>query len=72
LEPPLSQLLLHIGIIACAPFAQSTNCLTLKSAYENSEISKNLNVNWNNRTGAIHNPILLNAAQPGTQIAPLL
>jgi hypothetical protein len=43
--------------------------VTLKSAYENSEISKNMNIVWNNRTGINHNPFLFNASQHGTSIA---
>jgi hypothetical protein len=55
--------------MACATFVTSTNRVTLKSAYENSEISKNLNIGWNNRTGINHNPFLFNASQHGTSIA---
>jgi hypothetical protein len=55
--------------MACATFVPSTNSLTLKSAYENSEISKNLNIDWDNRAGIAHNPFLFNAALHGTSIA---
>jgi hypothetical protein len=53
------------------PLSPSANCVMLRSTYENSEISKNLNSDWINRVCRTHNLLLHNTAKPGTSIAML-